>query len=654
LPEAAPVQTKAGNIKMKRLITIAFLLATIQSEAQSWSAKMAETVMTIWKDSMQMEAGKPVKWAYDQGVVLKGIEGLWLRTGEKKYFDYIQKSMDFFVNDDGSIRTYKLSNYNIDNVLCGRNLLTLYNVLGKEKYYKAAVTLREQLKTHPRTKEGGFWHKQIYPWQMWLDGLYMGETFYAEWAKTFHEDTAFNDIAKQFILMERYSRDAKTGLLYHGYDESREQEWADKTTGRSPHVWGRAMGWYGMALVDVLENFPEEHPQRDSLVQILNRFATAVVKYQDKKTGLWYDIVDLPLREKNYVEASASSMLVYTLAKGVRLGVLPARYLAPAQKGYAGIITKFIKTENGQVNLHGTVSVSGLGGSPYRNGSFDYYMSEKVVVNDPKGVGAFLLASNEVEQIPTRSIGKLKTVALDYYFNHEIKKDIKGDSIQYHYVWDEMDNNGFSLLGNVFKQNGAKITALEEAPTYENLSGASVYIIVDPDTQKESPNPNYMQPEHVKTIYNWVKEGGVLALFSNDTLNTEFEHFNTLANRFGIHFIGDSKNRVKGSNFEEGAITIPANHPIFKTARKVYIKELSTLKVTAPAKTVLKNGNDNIIAVAKLGHGFVFAVGDPWLYNEYTDGRKLPAEYENYKAMQDLVKWLLQVKTNKNDIIRWK
>jgi len=627
--------------KMKKLITIVLLFAGVQLSAQNWSAKMAETVMTIWKDSLQMQPGKPVKWTYDQGVILKGIEGLWLRTGDKKYFDYIQKSMDFFVEADGSIRTYKLSNYNIDNVLCGRNLLTLYNVLGKEKYYKAAATLRDQLRTHPRTKEGGFWHKQIYPWQMWLDGLYMGQPFYTEWAKQFHEDTAFNDIARQFILMERYSRDDKTGLLYHGYDESREQQWADKTTGRSPHVWGRAMGWYGMALADVLENFPEDHPKRDSIEQILTRFATAVTKYQDKKTGLWYDIVDLPNREKNYVEASASCMLVYALAKGVRLGVLPAKFLIVAQKGYDGIIANFIKTENGQVNLHGTVSVSGLGGKPYRDGSYDYYMSEKVIVNDPKGVGAFLLASNEIETVATQKSGKNKTITLDHYFNSETRKDITGTTVPFHYVWDEMDNNGFSLLGNIFKFNGAKINVLAEAPEYENLSGSSVYIIVDPDTEKESANPNYMQPEHVKTIYNWVKDGGTLVLMSNDSINAEFDHFNTLAEKFGLHFNKDSKNRVKDNNFEEGALTIPTNHPIFKTAKKVYIKELSTLQVNNPAKTVLAKDGDNIIAVAKVGKGTVFAVGDPWFYNEYLDGRKLPPEYENYKAATDLVQWLL-------------
>jgi unsaturated rhamnogalacturonyl hydrolase len=409
-----------------------------------------------------------------------------------------------------------------------------------------------------------------------------------------------------------------------------------------------------MALVDVIESFPEDHPGRDSLVQILKRFATAVAKYRDKKTGLWYDIVDLAGKDKNYVEASASSMLVYTLAKGVRIGALSVTYLAAVRKAYAGIVSNFIKNENGQANLHGTVSVSGLGGTPYRDGSYEYYMSEKVIVNDPKGVGAFLLASNEVEQIPNRTVGKLKTVALDNFFNRETRKDINGKEVPFHYVWNEMDNNGFSLLGEVFKQNGAKITTLDEAPTYENMSGNSVYIIVDPDTQKESPNPNYMKPEHVKTIYNWVKEGGVLALFLNDSANAEFEHFNTLSEKFGIHFNGDSKNRVKGSNFEEGAITIPPNHSIFKTARKVYIKELSTLKVNAPAKSVLKHRGDDIIAVAKLGHGYVFAVGDPWLYNEYTDGRKLPADYDNFKAAQDLVKWFLTIKTNKYDIIKWK
>jgi len=360
---------------------------------------MADTAMNrLWRDAGKNESGQPAKWTYDHGVVLKGIEGIWRSTGDGKYFRYIQQSMDQFVNSDGTIRTYTLDDYNLDNILPGRNLLLLYKVTGQEKYRKAAALLREQLKTHPRTSEGGFWHKKIYPSQMWLDGLYMAEPFYAEYAATFHEDADFDDIARQFVLMERHARDARTGLLYHGWDESRKQRWANPTTGRSPNFWGRAMGWYGMALADTLDYFPQGHPQRDELIAILIRFGAAIEKYQDKKTGLWYQVLDKGSGKGNYLEASAPCMFVYALAKGVRSGYLPATYLQVAQKGYKGIVDHFIKTDaRGQVNLDGTVSVAGLGGNPYRDGSYQYYLSERVVTNDPKGVGAFLLASNQME-----------------------------------------------------------------------------------------------------------------------------------------------------------------------------------------------------------------------------------------------------------------
>lgn len=347
--------------------------------------------MTLWKP------GRPVGWSYEQAVVLKGMEGLYRRTGNAAYMTYIKNSIDHYVTDSGTINTYKVADFNIDNILGGRNLLFLYKATKEEKYRKAATLLRRQLLTHPRTMEGGFWHKKKYTHQMWLDGLYMGQPFMAEYAATFGEDSLFNDITRQFVLMERHARDTQTGLLYHGYDESRQQQWANSTTGRSPHVWARAMGWYGMALVDALEWYPVQHPGRDSLLGILNRFAKAVATYQDQKSGLWWDIVDMGGKGKNYLEASASSMLVYTLLKGARLGYVPSSYKTVALKGYTGLLSQFIKTKNNQVQLTGTVSVSGLGGSPYRDGSFDYYMSEKVIANDPKGVGAFLMAANEVE-----------------------------------------------------------------------------------------------------------------------------------------------------------------------------------------------------------------------------------------------------------------
>jgi len=598
----------------------------------------------LFQDTAVLKGAKGPKWTYDMGVVLEGAAAVWRNTGDGKYFKYIQSSMDAYLDKEGNINTYKAEDFNIDNIKNGRSLLLLYKVTGQQKYLLAANKLYDQLQKQPRTKEGGFWHKKIYPNQMWLDGLYMGQPFYTEYAKLMKKDAAFDDIANQFIWMEKNARDPKTGLLYHGYDESREERWADKKTGLSPHIWGRAMGWYIMALVDVLENFPENHPKRKELVAILNRTATATVKYQDSKSGVWFDIVDLAARKGNYLESSASSMFVYGLAKGVRKGWLPQSFKAAANRGYAGLKKEFIEQAGDErVNLTRTVSVSGLGGKPkYRDGSFEYYISEKVITNDPKGVGAFICAASEMEIAALPKTGKGLTVTVDNFFNNEYMTGPTGDKIPFHYLWEEDDNNGFSLLGKVFNDAGVKTSTLKSAPTAANLKGSNIYIIVDPDTEKETANPNFMNAEHAKQVSEWVKAGGVLVLLLNDVGNCELTKFNVLPESFGIKFNEDSRNRVQGANFEQGAIKIPAGHSIFKTAKKVYIKEISTIIAKAHAVSALSDGGDVVIATAKYGKGTVFAVGDPWFYNEYIDGRKLPAEFENYKATNDLVNWLIK------------
>jgi unsaturated rhamnogalacturonyl hydrolase len=382
-----------------------FVGATSAAKAQdrALARSVADTVITIWKDYPGAVPSRPARWTYEQGVVLRGLEEVWKQTHDRRYYDYIQQTMDRYVTDDGTIRTYKMDEYQLDNILLGRMLLFLYKETKQEKYRKAADLLREQLRKQPRTSEGGFWHKQIYPSQMWLDGLYMAGPFYAEYARTFHEDADFDDIAKQFILAERHTRDPKTGLLYHGWDESRKQRWADAATGHSPNFWGRAMGWYAMALVDTLDYFPPNHPQRSALVAILRRLAEAVAKYQDDNTGLWYQVVDRPGAQGNYFESSAAAMFIYALAKGVRENYLPASYFRVAAKGYRGMLDQFIQTRpDGGVDFKGTVSVGGLGGNPYRDGSYEYYLSEKVVTNDPKGVGALLLAATEMARSPER------------------------------------------------------------------------------------------------------------------------------------------------------------------------------------------------------------------------------------------------------------
>ncbi len=633
-------------IKMKKLLTtFIVLLVLVQlgaAQQKPYSQQMAQTAMNLWKDSFSM-GGNPARWSYDQGVILKGIEGVWKLYNSDVYFNYIQHSMDHYIREDGSIKDYKRDEFNIDHLNNGKVVMFLYNYTWKPKYKKAIDLMRGQLKDHPRTKEGSFWHKNIYPWQVWLDGLYMGQPFYAEYAKLNHEDTAFNDIARQYILVEKHTRDPKTGLLYHAWDESKEQLWANKQTGTSPHFWARAMGWYGVALVDVLDHFPINHPGRDSIIGILNRFVKAVTKVQDDKSGVWFDILDLPNRPGNYKEASASSMLVYTIAKAVRKGYIPESFLKQAKKGYEGIVKEFIEEDAaGQTNLKGTVTVSGLGGKPYRDGSFEYYMSEKVKVNDPKGIGAFIMCSVEMEIAALPKPGKGKQVLLDAFYNNEWRKELYGFEARRHYTWDDTEHGGISLLGSIWENYGASVSTLEKEPTAANLKGSAVYLIIDPDGLKDNKAPNYVNEVAAKNIADWVKEGGVLLLMANDSANCDLPHFNKLANQFGINFSDKSVNMVLGSEFETGAVFNNVANPVFINTQKMYLKEVSVLEVKPPATALIKKGTDIIFATAKYGKGTVFAVGDPWIYNEYTDGRKIPAAFQNFSAANELVHWLLK------------
>jgi len=427
----------------KLLLAMAILAGVISAGAQPLSQKMAATAMRLWPDST-------ARWGYEPAVALRGIDQVWQQTADKQYFGYVQKYMDGLIDKDGNMKGYKPEEFQLDHILPGRLALMLYKVTKAEKYYKAVQQLRKQLNVQPRVPEGGFWHKKKYENQMWLDGLYMGDTFYADYAATFGETADFDDIAKQFILIEQHTRDPKTGLLYHAWDESRKEEWADPKTGLSANFWARADGWYGMALVDVLDDMPLDQPKRAELIDILNRFAAAVAKCQDAKSGAWYEVMDKPNEKGNYLESSASCMFVYALAKGVRMGYLPQSYLTVADKGYKGVVNKFIETDaKGQVNLTGTVSVGGLGGTPNRDGSFAYYISEKVVTNDPKGVGAFIQAAVEMERLEHMKDAQGKVVLLDSYFNDEQKKDpITGQMISWHYKWNELNNDGFSFFNS--------------------------------------------------------------------------------------------------------------------------------------------------------------------------------------------------------------
>lgn len=359
---------------------------------RDFAVRMAESVMTRHPD-------RYYGWDYVTGVMMKAFENVWLQTGDDRYYQYIVRTVDTVIAEDGAIAGYDMETFNIDQINEGRALLFLYKQTKDEKYKKAAQVLRKQLSTHPRTSEGGFWHKKRYPHQMWLDGLYMGSPFYSEYGVLFEEPEAIDDVVMQFVLMEKHARDSDTGLLYHGWDEKKVQEWADPETGLSQCFWGRGTGWFAMALVDVLDYVPAGHPGRRDLIAILRRLSEAILSVQDETTGVWWQVLDKNGATENYLEASASSMFIYALAKGIRKGYVDEAISNAVGKAYRGVLDTFIDSNaEGTLNLNSICRTAGLGYG--RDGSYDYYVhQEEVVSNDGKGVGPFIMASLEMSML---------------------------------------------------------------------------------------------------------------------------------------------------------------------------------------------------------------------------------------------------------------
>lgn len=356
-----------------------------------WSLRMAASALSRYP----LPAGQ---WHYKDGLLFTAMHRLWRQTGDEQYWQTLKAYVDSWVDESGAIRSYRVDEYNLDQINAGKVIFPVYEATGEERYKQALFLLREQLRGQPRTHEGGFWHKQIYPYQTWLDGIYMAGPFYAQFAAVFGEPAIFDDLTFQIGAIEKHTRNPESGLLYHAWDESRQQRWANPHTGCSPHFWSRAIGWYVMAIVDVLDFLPKDHAARQSLIDILVRTITAVASVQDESTGLWWQVLDQGARQGNYLEASGTSMYVYAIAKGVRCGYLAGRWLDVASRGYKGLIAHMIAVDDeGRVDLHGICASAGLGGTPYRDGSFEYYISEPVSTNDLHGVGSFILAAIEME-----------------------------------------------------------------------------------------------------------------------------------------------------------------------------------------------------------------------------------------------------------------
>ncbi len=382
---------------MKKIVlSVLMVFAVISSHAGEKNYKrMTDSEMKRCPEAWMLDFSKQPKWNYCHGLVMQSVLQTWDKTGDDKYYNYVYEFADMMVGQDGSIKGYKPFDYNIDRVNTGNILFPLLAKTGEERFRKAVELQRGQMKTHPRTSAGSFWHKKVYPHQVWLDGLYMACPFLAKSAVLLDEPEIYDDLALQIIDCHKFLFVEETGLYKHGYDESRKQKWADKETGLSPNYWSRSIGWYMMAIVDVLDYMPENHPQRAEVIDILRNLSASLIKYQDAKTGMWYQVTDKGGQDGNYLESTGSIMYIYSWIKGAQKGYLDKSYLKRGKKAYGQFVKQFVKEEkDGTLSITSCCAVAGLGGEKfYRDGTYEYYISEPVRDNDPKSVGPFIMTS---------------------------------------------------------------------------------------------------------------------------------------------------------------------------------------------------------------------------------------------------------------------
>ena len=386
---------------MKKILFVFAIVLTACSSnnALQLAQEIGKSEMRHNPELWTCDGAERPKWEYTPTLMARAFVELYNETGDTTYLNHAQRFADQFIGEDGAILTYKQSLYNMDRIQGGNFLILLNEINPQPQYLTAIETLRDQLRNQPRTAEGGFWHKQVYEHQMWLDGLFTGTTFYARYAAWKPEPEAWSDIANQFLTVDKHTRKAN-GLNHHGWDESRQMAWSDSVTGCSAETWGRAEGWYVMALVDVLELMPADQPERPELIAILNRVMKALMAVQDKDTHLWYQVPDKGDQEGNYLESTCSAMYCYAMAKGVRIGVLDKNYKKEAQQVLEGLKAhKIVTNEDGTLSLIDCCAVAGLGGNPFRDGTYDYYIHERIRKDDPKGVAPLILACLELHRI---------------------------------------------------------------------------------------------------------------------------------------------------------------------------------------------------------------------------------------------------------------
>jgi unsaturated rhamnogalacturonyl hydrolase len=547
--------------------------------------QMTQLVMARWPSARALHSSKGL------GVLLDGMNAAWYDTADGDDYQYIKQSIDPWIAHDGSLQISEKNGKLRQQDSLGGPILLLYRVTGEKRYYQAASRIRDALLAStsasggksPRGPKFGF--RGDLPR---IQSVSANEPFLAEYASIFRQPQDFEQITAQFAGVDVRVRNSMSADI-------------------------RAR--YMKALVEALQYYPSDSTGRAVLLKILSHTAAEAVRMQGRHSGL--STLHPGHAEAEPYSGLSASLFAYALAKGVRLGYLPVRYRASAMQAWQAAQNKGSSQDD----------------APTSGASVD---EGRMVA------GARLLAACEMQLVPFAAKGAHQTVLVDAWFNSQERSNAAGERELFHYKWTDYRSSGFSLFGHMFRSFGISTRRLAAAPTVSNLSGAQYYVIASPDNPAKNPQPHYVTAGDAKQVEEWVRRGGVLVLMENDPANADIPHLDILADAFGLHFNNRLTHAATEYDYAMGRIDVSGGGPLFHQAHTLYMKDTCSLQLSKGATSLLTYKGDIFMAAARYGRGTVYAVTDPWLYNEYTDGRKLPPHYDNFAAGMELVRWLLQ------------
>lgn len=576
-----------------------FFLAYFPLYAQTipWSVRVASALV-----ARTPQGEKPPAWNDQAGLELEGLAAAWYNTANGDYFQYVRRTIDASLGAVGNAQSP-----GTDDPRLARQLLLLYRVTLAPQYYEAAKELQHRLSEHcfgPASSASS-----PVPQENVSEPPCTAQPFLAEYAAVFHQPRDFAPLTRSFDL---WQRQIETSSPRSG------------PASAAAHSRDTQLAWLTFALIDTLPNYPHDDPGRVDLIARFNRLATGFLAHQDRQTGRFKDWS----AAKTPLLAPTACLLIYALEKGVRLGYLPVSDLDPAERAWHTISTHALR-----VAADGSMQ---LASDPPQSAAVQGYVTN---------LGPLLLAATEADHTATATQARGETVMLDAWYNSQLRKNAAGEMVSFHYKWDDWSDSGYSLLGHIFRNHGAMTETLPSEPTQKDLSRSQFYLIVSPDIPVKNPNPRYMTAHDADEIAAWVKQGGVLVMMENDPPNADIAHLNLLADRFGIHFDDVLHHHILGEHIEDGRMPVTPDGRLFHESHTLYMKDTCAISLRSPAESLFRDRGDVVMATAKYGRGTVFAAVDPWLYNEYTDGRKNPHiynEFDNFAGGEEFVQWLLQ------------